>query len=132
MGNNASLFERIGGMNAVNAAVAIFYAKVLSDESISHFFNSTDMTAQSVKMKAFLAVAFGAPMHAFSGKNMRDAHAHMYIDTAHFDAVTDHLIATLEDLNIAQNLIDEVVAIALSTKDDVLTLHPAIEKTSNF
>lgn len=132
MESNTSLFERIGGLNAVNAAVAIFYAKVLSDESISHFFTSTNMTAQSGKMKAFLAVAFGAPMVAFSGKNMREAHAHMHIDTAHFDAVADHLIATLEDLNIAQNLIDEVVAIVLSTKQDVLMRHPAIEKTSDF
>jgi len=32
------LYERIGGEPAVNAAVDIFYRKVLSDQHINHFF----------------------------------------------------------------------------------------------
>ncbi|MBC7778164.1 MAG: group 1 truncated hemoglobin [Phycisphaerae bacterium] len=120
MENNASLFERIGGMNAVNASVEIFYAKVLTDDGINHFFANTNMTAQSGKMKAFLAMAFGAPMAGYSGKKMREAHAHMNITEAHFGLVAGHLVATLQELGVAQNLIDEVVAIAVSTKDDVL------------
>jgi hemoglobin len=32
-----TLFNCIGGMAAVNAAVDIFYGKVLADETISHF-----------------------------------------------------------------------------------------------
>ncbi|GAA4840794.1 group 1 truncated hemoglobin [Algivirga pacifica] len=114
-----TLFERIGGMDAVNAAVDIFYSKVLADESISHFFKNTNMATQAGKQKAFLAYAFGAPM-AYTGKNMRDAHAHMQLEEAHFNAVATHLVATLQELKVAQELIDEVVVIAMSTKDDVL------------
>lgn len=47
MEENRSLFERIGGMNAVDAAVDIFYTKVLADESINHFFLNTDMKTQA-------------------------------------------------------------------------------------
>ena len=114
-----SLFERIGGMQAVNAAVDIFYQKVLNDEIISHFFKNTDMKTQAAKQKAFLAYAFGAPM-AYTGKTMRKAHAHMSLTEAHFNAVATHLVDTLKELNVPQNLIDEVVTIALSTKKDVL------------
>lgn len=114
-----TLFEQIGGMPAVNAAVDIFYKKVLADERINHFFEHTDMKRQAGKQKAFLAYAFGAPM-AYTGKNMRDAHAHMELTEEHFNAVCGHLVGTLQELNVAQNLIDQVVAIALSTKDDVL------------
>ncbi|MBP6811804.1 MAG: group 1 truncated hemoglobin [Saprospiraceae bacterium] len=116
----ASLFERIGGMNAVNAAVDIFYQKVLADDGINHFFTNTNMTAQSGKMKAFLAMAFGAPMAGYTGMKMREAHAHMNLTNVHFDAVAGQLIATLQELGVAQDLIDEVVGIALSTKNDVL------------
>ena len=116
---NNSLFEKIGGIDAVNAAVDVFYTKVLADESISHFFENVNMKTQAGKQKAFLAFAFGAPL-AYSGKNMRDAHAHMDLDEEHFNAVAGHLIATLKELNVAQELIDQVVAIALTTKDDVL------------
>lgn len=43
----------------------------------------------------------------------------MNFTEAHFNAVTTHLIATLNDLNVAQNLIDEVVVIVMTTKDDL-------------
>lgn len=116
---NKNLFEKIGGMDAVNAAVDIFYVKVLADPTINHFFTNVNMQTQAAKQKAFLAFAFGAPL-AYTGKNMRDAHAHMNLTEEHFNAVANHLVATLQELNVAQDLIDEVVNIALSTKDDVL------------
>ena len=51
---------------------------------------------------------------------MREAHAHLNLNESHFNAVAGHLVATLIELNVRQNLIDEVVAIALTTKKDVL------------
>ncbi len=122
MEQNLSLFERIGGMKSVEAAVDIFYAKVLEDEKINHFFATTNMTMQLGKMKSFLAYAFGAPTHiaVYTGKKMRDAHAHLSITEDHFNIVASHLIVTLQELGVAKTLIDEVTEIALSTKKDVL------------
>lgn len=48
-----NLFERIGGAPAVDAAVDIFYRKVLSDDRISQFFDTVDMEAQAAKQKHF-------------------------------------------------------------------------------
>lgn len=89
-----TLFERIAGMAAVNAAVDIFYPKVLADETLSHFFTNVHMATQTGKQKAFLAYAFGAPM-AYSGKKMSDAHAHMKLTKAHLNSVAGHLVSTL-------------------------------------
>jgi hemoglobin len=114
-----SLFERIGGMGAVDAAVDIFYTKVMADSTINHFFARIDMKTQSGKLKSFLAYAFGAPLN-YDGKNMRDAHAHMKLTEGHFNAVAGHLVATLQELKVPETLIEEVVAIALTTKNDVL------------
>lgn len=119
--SQATIFERIGGMAAVNAAVDIFYAKVTEDSRISHFFRHIDMEKQGGKLKAFLAYAFGAPMQ-YKGKKMREAHAHMHLKEIHFEAVAEHLVTTLTELNVEKALIDEVVAIALSTREDVLNL----------
>jgi len=114
-----TLFDKIGGMGAVNAAVDIFYTKVLKDDLIKHFFEKIDMTTQAGKLKAFLAYAFGAPL-PYSGKQMKEAHAYMKLTEAHFNAVAGHLVSTLQELNVPQNLIDEVVVIAMSTKDDIV------------
>ena len=114
-----SLFVRIGCAPAVEAAVDIFYRKVLVDDRISHFFDTVDMDAQNAKQKAFLTVAFGGPNH-YSGKDMRAAHKHMNLTEEHFDAVVANLAATLTELGVATSDINEIAGIALSVKDDVL------------
>jgi len=117
-----SLFERLGGEAAVEAAVDIFYRKVLLDSSISHFFDTTDMDAQRVKQKAFLTMAFGGPKN-YTGKELREAHAPLVekgLGDEHFDAVAGHLDATLRELGVSDDLIGEIMAIAGSTRDDVL------------
>lgn len=117
----ASVYEQIGGAAAVDAAVDIFYRKVLADPVISHFFDSVDMDRQIGKQKAFLTMAFGGP-NKYTGKDMREAHKHMKLKEEHFNAVAGHLQGTLKELNVPQNLIDEVMKIAASTHDDVLNL----------
>ena len=126
-----SLFQRIGGKAAIEAAVDIFYGKVLADDRISRFFAGVDMDKQRGKQKIFLAYAFGAPVK-YDGKDMRQAHKHLVekgLNDSHFDAVAGHLQATLEELNVPADLIAEVMAIAGSTRDDVLN-RPAQHKRS--
>ena len=117
-----SLYNRIGGEAAVDAAVDIFYRKVLADDSINEFFDGIDMVEQAAKQKAFLTFAFGGPNN-YSGKDMRDGHAHLVkrgLTDKHFDAVMGHLGATMQELSVPGELIQEAAAIAESTRDDVL------------
>ena len=115
----SSLYERLGGEAAVNAAVDIFYRKVLADDRISHFFDTVDMETQAAKQKAFLTMAFGGPNN-YTGKDLREGHKHMKLDDTHFDAVVENLAATLTELGVPESDIAEVAGIADSVKDDVL------------
>lgn len=120
----ASLYERLGGEAAVDAAVDIFYRKILADDSISQFFDDTDMDDQRQKQKGFLTMAFGGP-NEYTGKDLRTAHAPLVergLNDSHFGAVAGHLQSTLEELTVAPELIQEVMTIAASTHDDVLNL----------
>ena len=117
-----SLYERIGGEAAVNAAVELFYRKVLSDYRINRFFDDSDMDKQIAKQKAFFTMAFGGPNN-YTGLDMRNAHAplvKMGLDNSHFDAVMEHLGATLVELKVPADLIAEAAAIAESARKDVL------------
>lgn len=117
--NEKSLYERIGGEPAVDAAVDVFYRKVLTDDRISHHFEGVEMSRQREKQKAFLTFAFGGSS-AYSGSDMRAAHAHMKLTEADFDAVMEHLGATLVELKVPAELIQEAAGIAGSVKNDVL------------
>ncbi len=118
----SSLYEEIGGEGAVNAAVDIFYDKVLKDDRIKHFFDGVNMQKQASKQKAFLTMAFGGP-HNYTGEDMRKGHARlvqMGLNDSHFDAVMENIGATLTELNVPGELIAQAAAIAESTRKDVL------------
>jgi len=123
MTTSAPLFERLGGEPAIEAAVDAFYAKVLADPRIKHFFAGVDMDRQRRHQKMFLSYAFGgAP--GYDGRGMRAAHQRlvddMGLDDSHFDAVVENLGQTLTELGVAAELIGEVAGIAESIRGDVL------------
>lgn len=94
-----SLFEKLGGRDAVNASVDIFYKKVLADPQINHFFENVEMKRQIAKQKAFLTYAFGGAPN-YSDKTMREAHQHLSLEEVHFQLVAGHLKSILEELNV--------------------------------
>ena len=118
-----SLYEKLGGEAAVNAAVDVFYRKMLTDDRVSGFFDDADMDGQIAKQKAFLTMAFGGPNN-YTGKSLRDGHAHLVekgLDDTHVDVVIEHLGATLKELGVPDEDIEEVAGIANSVRDDVLS-----------
>ncbi len=119
-----SLFEKIGGEKTMAAAVEIFYCKVLSDYTICHFFDDTNMERQRLKQRAFLTMVCGGQVN-YSGRNLRIAHAPMVargLSEKHFVAVARHLKDALQELGVTEDLTDQVMTIVASYHDDVLNL----------
>lgn len=117
-----SLYQQLGGAAAVNAAVDIFYRKVLEDDRINRFFQGVNLEAQIAKQRAFLTMAFGGPNN-YTGADMRTAHARLVangLNGSHVDAVVENLKATLQELKVPGYLIPQVIDIAESVRDDVL------------
>jgi hemoglobin len=120
--DEATLFTKIGGEAAVNAAVELFYRKVLTDYRINRFFENMNMEAQINKQKAFFTLAFGGP-NQYTGEDMRSAHQRLVkrgLNDSHFDAVMEHLEAALTELGVPDDLIGEATVIAESIRKDVL------------
>ncbi|MAR90125.1 MAG: group 1 truncated hemoglobin [Pseudomonadota bacterium] len=119
----STVYEKIGGEPAVDAAVELFYKKVLADDRINHFFEGVDMDKQHRMQKGFLIFAFGGPNN-YSGKGMAAAHRRLVeekgLNDSHFDAVMEDLGATLKELNVPDELIAEAAGIAESVRDAVL------------
>ena len=117
-----SLYDQLGGQAAVNLAVDNFYRKVLTDSRVSSFFGDVDMDKQIAKQKAFLTMVFGGPAN-YSGKDLRTGHAHLLkkgLNDSHVDVIIELLGKTLSELGVAQPLIQQVAALAESTRNDVL------------
>ena len=117
-----SLFDKIGGQDVVDAAVDVFYRKVIADERINKFFIGIDMKVQSEKQKDFLTMALGGPNN-YDGKKLREGHSYLVslgLNDEHFNSVVENLGLTLEELGISAELIEKVKTFLESTRNDVL------------
>lgn len=115
----SSLYHQLGGKPAINAAVDLFYKKLLADDRAKQVFEDVDMKRQIRRQKEFLSAAFGGPI-SWKGKDLRTAHEGLNLTETHFMAVAQNLQASLEELKVPQPLIAQVMTIAGSVKDDVL------------
>lgn len=118
-----SVYEQIGGEPAMDAAVKLFYEKVLADAHIARFFDQIDMDRQLKKQKRFLTMVTGGP-NRYTGRSMRAAHRKLVekqgLDDSHFDHVAMHLEATLTELGVPAELVAVVMEKAGGLRDDVL------------
>lgn len=117
-----SLYTDLGGDKAVSAAVDVFYGKVLNDPDVSYFFDGLVMSRQKQMLRHFLVFAFGGPNH-YTGRGMRAAHQRQVehgMKEQHFDRIVSHLGATLKELGVQGNKIQEAANVANSVRDDVL------------
>jgi len=118
----SNLYEQLGGAAAVEAAVELFYKKVLADGRVNHFFQGVDMRRLAGHQKAFLAMAFGGPAR-YRGQALRQGHAHLVargLNDSHFDVVVELLGQTLAELGVPQPAILQVAAVAELVRNDVL------------
>lgn len=116
------IFEALGGNAAVDQAVDIFYRYVLQDDRINYWFEDVDMEKQAAKQRAFMTMAFGGP-HSYTGADMRSGHAHLVkrgLNDTHFDAVKENLEKALKDLSVPADLIQQVLDLVESTRNDIL------------
>lgn len=120
-----TLFDQLGGAEAIDLAVDKFYERVLEDERIKHFFADVDMIKQRRHQKAFLTYAFGGT-DKYDGRYMRESHKELVekqgLNEEHFNAVAENLMETLEEMGVSEELRSKVAAIAAAPqhKKDVL------------
>ena len=117
-----TLFEQLGGKNAVELASIKLYYHILEDDRINHFFKNIDIRKQSVKMNAFLTYIFGGPS-LYTGRNMRKSHKTVVekgLNDSHVDAMQENVHTVLNEMEIAPELQKQVLAKLEKHRDDVL------------
>ena len=115
-----TLYERLGGEEAIAAVVDSFYERVLEDEDLEHFFEGVDMQAQRAHQTQFLSSVAGGPVE-YTGEDMRTAHAHLEITDSDFGAIATHLGATLESFDVDEDDREAVLEAVASYEDEIVT-----------
>ena len=116
-----TIYEQIGASPAVSVAVDRFYERVTADPTLITYFESVDLARLKGHMRAFIAAAVGGP-DPYLGRGMQDAHAHLKVTDAAFDAVVEHLVAVLIDLGVPFATVELIGATLAPLKAEIVSV----------
>lgn len=114
-----SLYERLGGVGAIQAVVTKFIGNVGADKRINGYFAKADLKQLNKHLVDQVCMATGGPC-TYSGRDMKTTHKGMKITSAAFGALVEDLVAALDTFNVPKKEKDELIAILAPMKGDIV------------
>ena len=104
----ASLYEQIGGHDALEVVVEDFYCRVLDDDHLAGFYAGSNMKCVKARQVEFLSSVLGGP-GPYTGTPMRQVHEGRGITMHHFAMVAAHLADSLCAAGLHPDTITEIL-----------------------
>jgi hemoglobin len=115
-----TIYDRIGGEEALVAVVDDFYVRVLEDPDLAAYFAGANMNRLKGRQVEFFAAALGGPDH-YDGLSMKQAHRGRGITQDHFDRVAGHLSDALLVAGVPGHLADQIIAAVAPLSADIVS-----------
>jgi hemoglobin len=119
-----SLYERLGGMPAIEAVSSDLVDRILADKRVNAWFAHAGSTpentaAYKAKLASFLCQTTGGPCK-YTGQDMVTAHRGRNVTSGAFDAVVEDVVATLDKLKVPAAEKQEVLAALAPLKTSIV------------
>lgn len=125
MSSKPSLYERLGGVYAIAAVVDDFIDRIMQDSRLNAN-PKVDEAHHRVSKAGFkylvteqVCWAAGGPQQ-YTGRSMRDSHAHLDITEFEWQSFLDDLRQTFDKFEVPAAERAELLAIVESTKSDIV------------
>jgi len=117
-----SLYERVGGYNALAAVVDDFIGRLVADKQFEKFFIGHSIDSKKRIRQHILdqfCAATGGPC-IYTGRDMKTTHGGLGITEAEWDAAAKHLAASLDKFKVAEKEKGEILAFVTTLKKDIV------------
>jgi len=114
-----SLYERVGGREAIAAVVDDAIVNLAADERINRRFGNASIPRLRRNLVDLLCVRTGGPC-TYGGASMADAHEGMQIRPGEFDALVEDIARSLDKFQVPAREQGEVLAILRQMKSAVI------------
>lgn len=115
----ASLYERLGGLDAITAVVDSFVARCADDSRISPKFARTDVPRLKQMLIDQVCEAAGGPC-TYSGRSMKETHDGMGVTAGEFDALVEDLVIALDTLNVPEAEKQELLGVLGPMRSEIV------------
>lgn len=119
-----SLYERLGGYNALAAVVDEFMKRLADDKQLARFLvGLSDDSKKRLRQHLLnqFCQATGGPC-IYTGREMKTVHTGLKITESDWDIAAKALVATLDKFKVPKKEKDEVVNFVVSLKKDIVGL----------
>lgn len=117
-----SLYERLGGYDAIAAVAHELVARVRADSQLGRFWQhrGEDGVAREIQLLIdFLCYAAGGPMY-YTGRGMQLAHRGMRISERDWEILIGHVTGTLDHFQVPETEAQTVLGFIGSTKAEIV------------
>jgi len=114
-----SLYDRLGGREAIVAVVDSFVVIAAADGRVNKKFARSDMARVKTMLVEQICAQTGGPC-TYTGRPMKEAHLNMGVTEGEFSALVEDLVTTLKAFNVPQAEQDELLAALGTMKGDVV------------
>ena len=117
----ASLYERLGGRDAIVTVVDDFVARCAGDARINGKFARTDVARLKSMLVDQVGEASGGP-ETYRGRTMRETHTGMAVTAGEFDALVEDLVATLGKFGVPDAEQKELLGLLGPMRPDIVEI----------
>ena len=125
----ASLYDRLGGLDAITAVVDSFVARCAGDDRINSKFERTDIPRLKKMLVDQVCEATEGPC-TYTGRAMRETHDGMEVTAGEFDALVEDLVGTLDEFDVPKAEQDELLGLLAPMRDEIVEVESAETGTS--
>ena len=114
-----TLYERLGGYDAIRAVVDDFYDRLLDDEELGSFFENSDVERLRRTQTDFLCEAAGGP-ETYDAEPVREAHLHVPFTEEHIERAVAHLSDSLDAFDVPEPDAERVIGAVAAYREELL------------
>ena len=114
-----SLYQRLGGKDAITAVVDDFVNRVAADNRINGFFAKANVPRLKAQLVDQICEASGGPCK-YTGRDMKAVHRGMGVTDGGFDALVGDLVATLDKFKVGEREKKDLLGALGPMKSDIV------------
>jgi hemoglobin len=115
----SSLYDRLGGVDAITAVVRAVVDRQLKDDRINQKFARTNEDRVIKEFVDLFCETTGGPC-TYTGRDMTEAHHNMGVTSGEFDAFVEDVVAVLNDFKVGKAEQDELLNILAPSRPEIV------------